>query len=252
MEENSEPLEEKEEVQKGKLYLIPALMGDVEPLEVLPLAVKKVIDMTLHFIVENEKSARAFIKKVHPSKSQDRLKIFVLNKYTEPEVIPTFLEPCKEGFHVGIISEAGAPAIADPGSEVVRLAHEQGIRVVPLAGPSSILMAMMASGLNGQNFAFNGYLPIEKHLRKRKIKALENLSAKSGQSQIFMETPYRNHKLLKDVLDTCNNQTMLCIARDITLSAEMINTQTVGWWKSNVPDLEKKPAIFIISASEAS
>ncbi len=251
MDESPEEAGDKPEIAKGKLYLIPALMGEVEPLEVLPLSVKKVIDITDHFVVENEKSARAFIKKVLPSKSQDRLKMFVLNKYTEPEEIPSFLSPCNEGFHVGIISEAGAPAIADPGSEVVRLAHQQSIRVVPLAGPSSILMAMMASGLNGQNFAFNGYLPIEKHLRKRRIKALENLSAKSGQSQIFMETPYRNHKLLKDVLETCNNNTLLCIARDITLASEMINTQTISWWKSNQPDLEKKPAIFVLSASGA-
>lgn len=236
---------------KGKLYLIPSLLGEVEPLEVLPLAVKKVLDITDFFIVENEKSARAFIKKVHPAKAQDKLNIRVLNKYTEITDIPTFLDPCLEGHHVGIISEAGAPGIADPGSDVVFLAHEKGIRVVPLVGPSSIFMAMMASGMNGQNFAFNGYLPIEKHLRKRRIKALENLSAKSGQTQIFMETPYRNTKLLKDVLDTCNSNTLLCIASDVSLATEKINTKPISWWKKNQPEIEKKPAIFIIQAVSA-
>ena len=186
----------------GKLYLIPSLMGEVEPLEVLPLAVKKVIDMTQHYIVENEKSARAFIKKVLPSKSQDRLRINVLNKYTQVEEVPEFLNPCLDGHHVGVISEAGAPGVADPGGEVVMLAHQKGIRVVPLVGPSSILMAMMASGMNGQNFAFNGYLPIDKSQRSKKLKSLEKLSQKSEQSQIFMETPYRNMKMFEDLTST--------------------------------------------------
>lgn len=241
-------MDNSEEVTFGKLYLIPSLLGEVEPLEVLPLAVRKVIDMTNYFVVENEKSARAFIKRVHPPKPQDKLIINVLNKYTEPEEVSTFLDPCLAGEHVGIISEAGMPGIADPGSEVVSLAHKKGVRVVPLAGPSSILMAMMASGMNGQNFSFNGYLPIEKHLRTKRIKALENLSIRSGQSQIFMETPYRNHKLLEDVLATCLDNTRLCIACDISLTSEMINTQTIGWWKKNKPDLEKRPAIFVLSA----
>lgn len=231
---------------KGKLYLIPSLMGDVAPLEVLPLAVKKVIDMTQHFIVENEKSARAFIKKVHPSKAQDKLILFPLNKYTDPQEIPSYLNACLEGQHVGVISEAGVPGVADPGGEVVLLAHKRNIRVVPLVGPSSILMAMMASGMNGQNFAFNGYLPIEKGERAKKIKALEKLSQKTGQTQIFMETPYRNGKMLDDIIANCDPNTLLCIARDISLEEEMIKTDTIKWWKSNKPDLEKRPTIFII------
>ncbi len=233
----------------GKLYLIPSLMGDVEPLEVLPLAVKKVIDMTFHYIVENEKSARAFIKKVHPGKSQDKLNMYVLNKYTEPEEIPTFLEACMHGYHMGIISEAGAPGIADPGSDVITMAYEKDIRVVPLVGPSSILMAMMASGMNGQNFAFTGYLPIDKGERSKQIRVLEKWSRESGQTQIFMETPYRNDKLFQDLMDTCNDHTRLCVACDITLPSEMIKTQTISWWKKNTPDLEKRPTIFILSAS---
>lgn len=235
---------------QGKLYLIPSLMGDVAPLEVLPLAVKKVIDMTQHFIVENEKSARAFIKKVHPSKAQDKLILYPLNKYTDPIEIPSYLQACLDGEHVGVISEAGVPGVADPGGEVVQIAHKKNIRVVPLVGPSSILMAMMASGMNGQNFAFNGYLPIEKSDRSKKLKALEKLSQKTGQSQIFMETPYRNAKMLDDIIANCHPDTRLCIARDISLEQEMIKTEKVKWWKSNKPDLEKRPTIFIIAGLE--
>ncbi len=230
----------------GKLYLIPSLLGDNEPLEVLPLSVKKVIGEVEHYIVENEKSARAFIKKVLPTKNQQDLRIDVLNKYTETTDIPTFLNPLFEGHSVGVISEAGAPGVADPGSEIVEIAHTQGITVVPLAGPSSILMAMMASGMNGQNFAFTGYLPIDKHARKRRIKALENLSIKSGQTQIFMETPYRNQKLFAELILECNASTRLCIATDISLSTEHIKTQTIADWKANPPNLEKRPSIFII------
>jgi 16S rRNA (cytidine1402-2'-O)-methyltransferase len=232
----------------AKLYLIPSLLGDNEPLEVLPLSVKKVIGEVDHYIVENEKSARAFIKKVLPSKSQQDLRIDVLNKYTEEADIPSFLNPIADGHSVGIISEAGAPGVADPGGEVVQIAHNRNINVVPLAGPSSILMAMMASGMNGQNFAFTGYLPIEKHLRKKRIKALENLSQKSGQSQIFMETPYRNQKLFQELLLECNSQSRLCIATDISLKTEQIKTMTIEAWKRAKPDLEKRPSIFILQA----
>ena len=233
---------------QGKLYLIPSLLGEVEPLEVLPMAVRKVIDMTVHFIVENEKSARAFIKKVHPGKSQEKLQIEVLNKYTQPEDIPGFLNPCLEGQHVGLISEAGAPGIADPGSDVITMAHEKGIRVVPLVGPSSILLAMMASGMNGQNFAFTGYLPIDKAERNKALRKLEKLSRDTGQSQVFMETPYRNNKLLNTILEQCNENAKLCIASEITLSSEFIQTHSISYWKKNTPDLEKKPTIFILSA----
>lgn len=232
----------------GKLYLIPTLMGEVEPLEVLPLSAKKVIDMVEHYVVENEKSARAFIKRVHPAKAQDRLDIKVLNKFTEPEDIPGFLDPCLVGQPVGLLSEAGAPGVADPGAEVVRLAHEKGIRVVPLVGPSSILLAMMASGMNGQSFAFNGYLPIDKAERKREILRLEKHSQKSGQTQVFIETPYRNHKLLNDLLKYCHPQTRLCVARELTLPSEFIKTAPISWWKNHLPNLEKKPTVFVLQA----
>jgi 16S rRNA (cytidine1402-2'-O)-methyltransferase len=235
--------------EPGKLYLIPSLMGEVEPLEVLPLAVKKVIDMADHFIVENEKSARAFIKRVLPSKPQSELILYIINKFTDPADYKSFLDPCRRGEYMGIISEAGAPGIADPGAEIVSIAHEEGIRVVPLVGPSSIFMALMASGMNGQNFAFNGYLPIEGSERKKKIKFLENLSYKTGQSQIFMETPYRNVKLFEELQQICKPLTRLCIARELSLNSEYVRTLSINDWRGEKPDLHKRPCIFIIDAS---
>lgn len=233
----------------GKLYLIPSLMGEVEPLEVLPLAAKKVIDEVDHYIVENEKTARAFIKKVLPGKNQGDLIFFTLNKFSDPAEYPAYLEPCRQGENMGLLSEAGAPGIADPGADIVAIAHEKGLRVVPLTGPSSIFMAMMASGMNGQSFAFNGYLPIEGSERKRKIRQLETQSAKTGQSQIFMETPYRNQKLLEELLRTCQSTTRLCVACEISLESEFIKTAPLSWWKGNQPDLQKRPTIFVLDAA---
>lgn len=233
----------------GKLYLIPSLLGEVEPLEVLPLAVKKILDLADYFIVENEKSARAFIKKVLPSKNQAELEIYVLNKYTEPTEYQQFLEPCLQGNHMGLISEAGAPAVADPGAEIVQMAHRKEIQVVPLSGPSSIFLALMGSGMNGQNFAFHGYLPIDKKERVAKIKSLEKLSRQYGQSQIFMETPYRNAKLFQSLVEHCHPETNLCIARQLTLQDELIKTKSISWWESHPPNLEKRPCIFILDAN---
>ena len=161
------------ENSKGKLYLIPTTLGDNEPLEVLPMSVKKIIERTDHYIVENEKTARRFIKKISPRKSQPNLTIYLLDKFTDILEIQNYLDVCAKGVNVGLLSEAGVPAVADPGASIVQLAHQKGISVVPLVGPSSIIMAMMASGLNGQSFAFNGYLPIEKGERKKSIKQLE-------------------------------------------------------------------------------
>lgn len=231
----------------GTLYLIPTLLGDVEPLEVLPMKIKKVIDHTAHYIVENEKSARAFIKKVHPGRSQPQLKMDILNKYTEPTEYEKMLEPCLLGHDVGILSEAGVPCLADPGSEIVAIAHRKNITVVPLSGPSSILMGLIASGMNGQEFTFNGYLPIETAKRKKKLIALEKQSTR-GMTQIFMETPYRNMKLLEDVLAACDRKTRLCIAVDISLQTESIKTKTIAEWRQSPIDIHKRPAIFILSA----
>jgi 16S rRNA (cytidine1402-2'-O)-methyltransferase len=232
--------------EKGKLYLIPTTLGDNEPLEVLPLSVKKIIERTQHYIVENEKSARRFIKKITPRKSQSSLHIYKLDKFTTEIEIKDYLDACFNGENVGLLSEAGVPAVADPGAIIVKLAHLKDIKVVPLVGPSSIIMALMSSGLNGQNFAFNGYLPIEKSDRKRKIKQLEKLSQEHNQSQLFIETPYRNEKMFADLLQALTPTTQLCIAADITLPTEYIRTLIVKDWKNAKPNLHKKPAIFII------
>lgn len=231
---------------KGKLYLIPTTLGDNEPLEVLPMSVKKIIERTDQYIVENEKSARRFIKKISPRKSQPNLTIHLLDKFTDELEIQHYLDACADGINVGLLSEAGVPAVADPGAAIVQLAHQKGISVVPLVGPSSIIMAMMASGLNGQNFAFSGYLPIEKAERKRTIKRLEKLSLDKNQSQLFIETPYRNEKLIEDLLQTLSDQTSLCIAADITLSTEFIKTLSIKDWKKQKINLHKRPAIFIL------
>lgn len=232
--------------QKGNLYLIPNTLGDTPPLEVLPLLVKKAVEHIDHYVVENEKNARRFIKSIVPRKPQGDLIISLINKFTDDSEIPPMLNPCFEGHDVGIISDAGCPGIADPGASVVREAHARGIKVVPLVGPSSILLAMMASGFNGQNFAFNGYLPIDKKERRLEIKRLERLSADQDQSQLFIETPYRNDQLLESFLNTLQPQTRLCVACDITLPTEYIKTQTVEEWKKTKVDLSKRPTLFIV------
>lgn len=230
----------------GKLYLIPTTLGETEPLEVMPLSVKKVVEQIDYYIVENEKSARKFIKKICPKKSQPSLQIMSLDKYAEELETRKYLDVCNEGNNVGLLSEAGVPAIADPGATIVKLAHEKNIKVVPLVGPSSIIMAMMSAGMNGQNFAFNGYLPIDKSERKKAIKDLEKLSKDKNQTQIFIETPYRNDKMFADLKAVLSTSTNLCIAADITLPTEFIKTQTILEWKSTPVDIHKKPAIFII------
>ena len=231
---------------KGKLYLIPTRLGDNPPLEVLPLSIKKIIEQLDDYIVENEKTARRFIKRVVPNKSQPNLKLNVLNKYTQDSEFSAFLNPCLEGRNVGIISEAGCPAIADPGAVIVSIAHELDIKVVPLVGPSSILLALMSSGMNGQSFTFNGYLPIDKQDRKQQIKALEKRSFDFNQSQLFIETPYRNNQMLEDLVAILNPNTKICVACDLTLPTEYIKTKTAKDWKHNKEDFHKRPAIFII------
>ena len=238
----------KEPMPLGKLYLIPTPLGDGGPLEVLPISVKWAIENINHYIVENEKTARRFIKKISPKKSQPELKFNWLNKFTNPEEIPTFLEPCLQGRDMGLMSEAGCPGIADPGAQIVRLAHEKNLQVIPLVGPSSILLAMMSSGLNGQNFAFNGYLSIDNAELRKQIKQLEKKSADTGQSQIFIETPYRNNKLLAELLKCLRPSTLLCVAADISLSTEFIKTLPVKAWSKIEIDLHKRPSIFIIKA----
>lgn len=235
--------------QYGNLYLIPTRLGEESPpLEVLPISIKRIIEQVDHYIVENEKTARRFIKKVSPSKSQASLKLEILNKFTEVEVLSGFLDPCLEGMDVGLLSEAGSPAIADPGADVVAIAHQKNIRTIPMVGPSSIIMAMMGSGLNGQNFAFNGYLPIETADRKKAIKMLEKRSKELQQTQLFIETPYRNDKMLDSLKSTLKPGTMLCVACDITLSTEYIKTLPAAEWKKQNINLHKRPTVFIIQA----
>ena len=230
----------------GKLYLIPTTLGETEPLEVMPLSVKKVVEQIDYYIVENEKSARKFIKKISPKKSQPSLNLMLLDKYAEDIETARYLDICREGVNVGLLSEAGVPAVADPGASIVKMAHQNNIQVVPLVGPSSILMAMMSSGMNGQNFAFNGYLPIDKSDKKKAIKELERLSKDKNQSQIFIETPYRNEKMFSDLKSTLTPTTFLCIAVDITLPSEFIKSMMIKDWKHQQPNLHKKHAIFII------
>lgn len=232
----------------ASVFLIPNFLGESSVGMILPNQVIETVRLLNHFIVENEKSARKFIKRIAPEKSQQELVFFTINKHTEPSELPSFLEPCLSGFSMGIISEAGCPGIADPGTEIVKIAHRKQIKVVPLVGPSSILLAMMASGLNGQSFAFNGYLPIDKLNRKKMLKSLEKKAIESNQTQIFIETPYRNDKMFADLIETLNSTTMLCIACDISLETEEIKTQTIAQWKKEKVSFQKRPAIFIIGS----
>lgn len=198
------------------------------------------------FLVENERSARRFLRSIGYPKNFDEGTMIRVTQDTDFVPPETLLPHLRAGNHVGIISEAGCPGIADPGAAAVQWAHQHGISVVPLAGPSSIFLALMASGMNGQQFAFHGYLPVAGAERKSRLKQLEEESARKGQTQIFMETPYRNNALLKDILESCKPATLLCIAADITLRSEKILTQPVHAWKKQVPDLNKKPAIFLM------
>jgi len=233
---------------KGKLYLIPATIGESQLDMVIPAGIHHIVSRLDYFIVEQVRTARRYIRKLDPVKPIDPITFYILNKHTPANEIRGFVEPMLEGHDMGLISEAGVPGIADPGEELVEMAHQHGIQVVPLVGPSSILLALMASGLNGENFAFNGYLPIKSAARIKKLKAIEKKSRYEGQTQIFMETPYRNNGLLDDILSQCSKETLLCIASGITTGQEMIRTQSIRDWKQQVPDLHKKPAIFVLSA----
>jgi 16S rRNA (cytidine1402-2'-O)-methyltransferase len=230
----------------GKLYLIPTTMGECDPMDVLPQTIKRAIDLIDYYIVENDKTARKSIKEVSPEKRQSELVLFILNKRTEVKEHLDFIQPLLQGKNMGLMSEAGCPGVADPGAVIVKLAHDKGIEVVPLVGPSSILLAMMASGMNGQSFTFHGYLPIEKEEKRASFKTLEKTSFEKNQSQIFIETPYRNNKLLEDLIQILHPETHLCIATDITLPTEYIKTKKIAAWKKETIDLHKRPTIFII------
>lgn len=230
----------------GKIYLIPTPIGDTEVYDVVPQGNGEVIRSLDYFIVENLRSARRFLSKAGIGKPIDSLRFAELNEHTRPEELDAILKPVLDGCDAGIVSEAGVPAVADPGADVVALAHRHGIEVVPLVGPSSIILAVMASGLNGQSFAFNGYLPVKQPERGKAIRFYEARALKEQQSQLFIEAPYRNLKLFEDILSVCAGETRLTIAADILQPNQLIRTLTVSQWKGKHPDINKRPAIFII------
>jgi 16S rRNA (cytidine1402-2'-O)-methyltransferase len=231
------------------LYLIPTSLGESDLNRILPLQNTDIVSGLRYFIVEEVRTARRFLKKMNLEFDIDGSTFFILNQHTSPDELSGFLLPMFDGNDMGVLSEAGCPAIADPGADVVSIAQKNNFKVVPLVGPSSILLALMASGFNGQSFAFTGYLPIQPTERSKSIKKLESMAYSEDQSQIFIETPYRNMKMLEEILQTCQSATRLCIAADITLSTEFIKTKTIKEWKSQLPDLNKRPCIFIIYKS---
>ncbi len=228
------------------LYLLPVLLGDTAVEAVLPAYNKEVIAGIRHFIVEDVRSARRFLKKVDREFDIDGSLFYPLNKHTSPEEISGYLQPLLDGHPMGVISEAGCPAVADPGADVVAIAQRKGLKVVPLVGPSSIILSVMASGFNGQSFAFNGYLPIESGERAKKLKMLEQRVYNEQQTQLFIETPYRNNKMVEEILKTCRPQTRLCIAANLTCEDAYVRTRTLKEWKGQVPDLSKIPCIFLL------
>ena len=228
------------------LYLIPVTMGDTPIDKVLPHYNTEIINSLSYFIVENVRSARRFLKKCNPEINIDGLTFFELNKHTEPNDINSYLNPMQSGHSIGVISEAGCPAIADPGADVVAIAQRNNYKVVPLVGPSSILMSLMASGFNGQSFAFHGYLPIDGNERVKKLRELETRMYQEDQTQIFIETPYRNNKMGEDILQHCKPHTKLCIAMNISCDNELILTKKVSAWKGILPNMHKQPCVFLI------
>jgi len=232
---------------KGTLYLIPAPLGE-NGLAATGEYFKPVVFSLNHFIVEDKKSARRYLKALGYPHSLNELQLYLLNEHTanNPEQMLDLIAPLQKGISMGLLSEAGVPAVADPGAAIVSLCHEHNIKVVPFVGPSSIMLALMASGMNGQSFAFVGYLPVKEFERKKEIMRLESLSSKTNQTQIFIETPYRNNQLLRDLMAVCKPDTKICIAADLTLPSELIRTRTTRQWKTMLPDLNRRPAVFLI------
>jgi 16S rRNA (cytidine1402-2'-O)-methyltransferase len=232
----------------GTLFLIPVTLGNNLPLEVLPTPVIVTIKKLDFFIAENAKSARLFLKTLGTEKSLQEITVMEIDKHNDIIDYISYFEHLKNGFDTGLLSEAGMPAVADPGSSFVRMAHREGIVVKPLIGPSSVLLALAGSGLNGQNFCFHGYLPKDKQNRVEKLRLIEKNSSKSYQTQIFIETPYRNQALFEDILNTSSAETLLCIAADLTLATEEIKTMRIKDWKKHKINYNKRPAVFLILA----
>lgn len=233
----------------GTLYMVPVTLGDDNLSDVIPTNVMKLVQGLEYFVVENEKSARRFLSSVKTNKPVRELNFQLLNEHTAEKDLPALIAPLLAGHNVGMLSEAGCPGIADPGALLAALAHKKNIRVSPLVGPSSILLSLMASGFNGQQFTFLGYLPSDKAARVAKLKMLERQSQHANETQIFIETPYRNQHMLEDILATCSANTKLCIARNVSLETELVISKTVAEWKkSELPDLHKQPTVFLLLA----
>ncbi|GAB1414952.1 SAM-dependent methyltransferase [Paludibacter sp.] len=230
----------------GVLYLFPVELGESKLKNIIPEYNIELISSIKFFIVEDIRTARRFLKRCNSAINIDEIEFFVLNKHTEERELMTFITPLKRGCDVGLLSEAGCPAIADPGADIVAMAQSADIKVVPLVGPSSILLSLMASGFNGQSFAFNGYLPIQEQDKIKTLKLFEKRIYSENQTQIFIETPYRNNKIIQEIIKHCQPLTKLCIAANITLENEFIKTKTLNDWKKSVPDLQKHPCIFLL------
>jgi 16S rRNA (cytidine1402-2'-O)-methyltransferase len=233
-------------MNKGKLYLVPTLLGDTSPRDVLPAGLGDILSRISHFAVEDLRTARRFLRKIDKDADIDSMHFFLLNEHSGPEEAEEILEVLRQGHDAGLLSEAGLPCVADPGSGLVSMAHARGIRVVPLSGPSSITLALMASGFNGQNFAFRGYLPVDAKMRAAAIRNMEQDAYREDQTQIFIETPYRNMQVFNALIANCLPETRLCIAANLSCENEMIKTRNIRQWKENPPMLNKQPAVFLI------
>ena len=231
---------------KGNLYLIPATIGEGPVDKVIPSYNRDIINKIDIYIVEEVRTARRFLKKAGIIKPIDELTFFVLNEHSKDHEITSYLDSVKEGKHIGLLSEAGVPCIADPGAAIVEIAQQNNIKVIPLVGPSSIFMALMASGFNGQQFRFLGYLPVDRKLREDKLREIEKDIYQKNETQIFIETPYRNNQLIESILTICRKETMLCIATDVSLDTEIIKSKSVSQWKKSIPDVHKRATVFLL------
>lgn len=233
-------------MKKGKLFLIPSPLGEIDFSMIFPVYNSNIIQDIDHFIVEELRTGRRFIKKLGMKKPIEQLEFYLLNEHSKPKECEGLLKPCLEGKDVGLLSEAGTPCVADPGNIVVAQAHRLGIEIVPLVGPNSILMALMGSGFNGQNFAFNGYLCRDRKDREKELKFFESILRKSGQTQIFIETPYRNNHFFQSMLEVCDENTKICLATNIATTEQSIRTKTIAQWKKEQVDIHKQPTVFLL------
>jgi len=233
-------------MKKGSLFLIPTLLGDSPVKNIIPDGVVEILRTIDIFIVEEIRTARRYLRMTGFEKPFEEITFLLLNEHTKHSDLSTYLDAAKSGKNIGLLSEAGTPCIADPGSTLVSLAHEHGIKVIPLTGPSSLLLSLMASGFNGQNFCFVGYLPVEREKRKKKIRELEKAVYEKNQTQLFIETPYRNNQMIQSLMETCKDDTLLCLAVDLTTHSEWIGVKSINNWEKGIPDIKKRPCVFLL------